>query len=629
MISFWDEKARTVAEALRDSLLHKPVRVSVIDGANASSFRSCIEKDTVVACVAIVSREALGQASFVDAVNRCCDKVFTQSTFRFFVHLMDVSFGQLIAIQALDTEKGLIDTVHVPERPDDYGQTRGALQAVQAYIDALPDLRDHIRFQRLEKLGVTLFRAATLVVAVAVIGGLAILTVEGETAREQSLFPWITLVVSLPISLWAIILLSLINVSPARPTPLIAIGLTVFPLWLVVVVPINSVVQIWPYMLVGVWIGLVWQALWRKWGQEGLILKQTAEKFITSEARRSAFHPLGWSPGRRHLQLLINAPLLAKEAKVFLSYTRQADEGSTDSWGKKVAVALHQALSKESVPCFLDTSDIAAGVSWRHKLLDAMRKASVVVSVQNKTSIKKKWPKTELLAAARNQVACGIPLIIVLRHENLTEAMVREMSPELLPIIFPTEDADPRLLRVIECGAQAARYTKTTTTLARGLSGYLTSPLLGSDLAFVLSWMLLPFQVSLAALGTLGTVAGCLSLIIWGLIQTSDGVSGWLSANPSVPMIAAPLLGFWLGFVTRLALASRFELFHIRSQPQAWLQVLAAVGLVLLLSDVLFVQSMLLALATVGFGAVGWMLCSDFVTRTLPIAGAFRVPPNI
>jgi len=177
------------------------------------------------------------------------------------------------------------------------------------------------------------------------------------------------------------------------------------------------------------------------------------------------------------------------------------------------------------------------------------------------------------------------------------------------------------LLRVIDYDHQ------TPKNLARGLINFSTTSLIRDDLSIILQTISGPIKVGLAALGTQGSLVGCLLLFLGGLLHWIGAQPiVWLSTNNLVFPFAL-LIAFWLGFVLRLIPASRYELRDTQASSILGIQIFAALGLGFTISKLLGrLEPLLIFYSAISLG-LGFTLACDFITLSLPRAYKYREPP--
>jgi hypothetical protein len=309
---------------------------------------------------------------------------------------------------------------------------------------------------------------------------------------------------------------------------------------------------------------------------------------------------------------------------VFISYARSSE------WGRTVAQKLHQELTKVGVPSFLDVVDIAPGSSWRHRLQEQLGSATILVQVQDAVTVTRPWVAAELTVAAFNQSLCGLPDIVILRHPDLKESDLPPSTPPLVrSSLFPGKQANRPLLHVIE-------YTPDVPqTLARELTRfgqrYRASAVcvIPPYLAAFLELGIMPFRGLLGTLGVLGSFGAWAVLGgAWWLWQKGTQPTAWL-VERRLDFWCLLLIAFWLGFVSRLAVASRFELRHSQANVNARFQYLSTIALVFILIWLVAVASPLAIVYAAPACDLGIIFGCDFIQTSLPLAGRMRERPSV
>lgn len=590
----WGE-AEPIADAL-DALPAQVLPTSIADAAHR------LLDPSVAACVLLLSRPALSEPHFAPLVRACSQALGRRQDFRLFVHLEGITRQELDDLAPSSPALAdLLDLVQFSqsERPSGSGDL---VENVAAHIERLPALLTALQFERWKQLALALVPLSNLALLLAFVAAWWQMTLHPQAMLESAWLPWILASLGV-ICYWSLLALGSFG-SSLRTGGFFRIVMAAFPLWLISTIPSSKLVENWAFLLAGLCASILLDSSRRMWAQ-------SRREHIRLSTPREGALPLAPGPvvGRRW-QMLTTAPLLGGEARVFISYSHASP------WGKKTALELHAALKVAGVRSFLDAEDIAEGTSWRHKLQREMGRATVFVAIQDALTSGRYWPNAELLAALESQRYCGLPTLIILRHASLAP---QQPPANLLESLLVQKGAvDPSLLRVIDYQPDTPRH------LALGLANFNAVSLLNPALAAILQFILAPVRIVFSTLGTLGPGFAILAGIAW-LIFRSLGVDAAGRLQASGWGVALALLGaYWLGFILRLAFASRFELRAAEAPQVFWVQLLALAALAWVLWGLAPGLSPLWQVYAGIACGFGFLLACDFIAISLPASGKSR-----
>jgi len=563
------------------ALRHLPARIVVPDSIDEISDAS------IAACLFVVSREAMLDPTFTEAVRACLNELGTRREFRVFVHLSGITKQNLLAsAESIPAAADLLDSVHIGDSSEE-GEFDRLVDNLETHLQQLPAILDYAKFEQWKRIGAALVPLLTL--GYAVTFGLSswMLTARPKELPTSDWLPWI--LASIAVMFYSSFLAIASFGSTFQGGALFRWAIALYPLWIINSIPSTKLVANWRFLLVGFGAGIALDSIRRMWA---------ATRRLLIPLTKSDAEPDVSVLGRRRWQMLTTAPLLGIAPRVFISYSRAS------VWGSHTAAALHEAIQSAGVSSFLDADGIAEGTSWRHKLQYALGKATVFIAVQDALTASRHWPIAEMKAAIASQAYCGLPSIIIVCDPLWRKQMlIRE------------HETDPTLLRIIDFKPETPR------NLAQGLVTFEPASVVNPALSQLLDALLAPVKVGLALIGSLGpllvfvvasTVAAC--RIFGSRIRIDD----WIVAHG----FAAPCMifaAFLLGFIIRLAFASRFEQRPKKNAPHVlWIHLWAALGL-LWLQEALYanVEPLTVFGASVVAG-FGFLLACDFVSRTLP-----------
>jgi tetratricopeptide (TPR) repeat protein len=299
----------------------------------------------------------------------------------------------------------------------------------------------------------------------------------------------------------------------------------------------------------------------------------------------------------------IRRPLFPAIAlKVFISYTRSSD------WSKHYAAEIHKTLLKIGVCSFLDRENIGEGSSWRNQLNRSISDANVFITVIDQKSVNREWVASEIITALEGKRLAKIPEVIALIEPKLPEAKIDSMLPIFKTILHeydkPAQEGKPRIIAIQD---------RTIQTVISSLKPkyYHTSSVFPPQFSSLLAFLTIP----LVAIGSVASVlglpaAGFAYLEYWNKIDSSSILSSW-----GMLVTAYLLCGYWLGFVGRLTIASRFEVQHNNPSMLTMVNAISFIGL----AGILAVWSPHVTVLIIGWALalcyIGWMLGKLFIAR--------------
>lgn len=603
----WDRHDLT-EEGFLNALHHLPAEIIVVSPSIVPNAIGEMSNPAVVACVFVVSSEAFADPTFGLSLQACAKELSSRKEFRLFVHLSGINRQQLIEIaHSVLTAADLLDSVHIGESSEQE-HAYNLVRSVERHLQQLPEILDYLKYEHWKQTAVSLLPLSSFAFMIALALGWWRLALHTQETLESDVFPWILATIG------ATIYSSLLAVcsfgSTLRTGSFFRWGMALFPLWIINSIPSSKLVANWPFLIAGFGIGILLDSSRRIWAQF------QREHIPVSPPKEGEVDKRPVVAGRRLWQMLTTAPVLGAEPSVFISYSRAS------VWGTSTASALHEALKTVGTTSFLDAEGIAEGTSWRHKLQQAIGKATIFVSVQDSLTTTRHWPSAELNVAIQSQRYCGIPSIIILRDVTLADGAPAETQASLLYTLLSQKgEIDPILLRIIDFKPDTPRH------LARGLSNFTPASVVNPILSTILGYALVPLKVVLAALGSVGAGVSVIAIIVWFICHLLGiNVETWLSARSlTVPVML--LDAFWLGFVIRLVFASRFELRVIDAPHMFWGHLGAVFALLWMLRVIVQTQAPLSIVFAIIIGGFGFLSACDFVSKSLPGSGKYRPPP--
>jgi len=587
------------------SLHHLPAEFVVVTSSEVADAIREMARPVVVACLFVVSHDALRDPTFTESVNACMRQLSTRKEFRLFVHLVGITKNDLLASASSGAAGDLLDSVHISESSE---QTALGLlvQSIETHLEQLPDILDYLKYERWKRIALDLSPLLNFTFVVALGYGWWRLGTHREETLESNFLPWILAAIG------ACLYLSFLSIcsfgSTLRSGTIFRLGMATFPLWIINSIPSNTLVANWPFILVGFGAGILLDSIRRMWAMAKRMEIPIASPKETADSQNV---PLA---GGRRWQMLTTAPVLGSELRVFISYSRASP------WGSLTAASLHKTIKAVRISSFLDADGIAEGTSWRHKLQEAIGKSTVFIAVQDTLTASRHWPCAELIAAMQSQAYCGLPSIIIVRDSTLA-TNAGDNSDLLGRLLSQKGEIDPTLLRVIDFKPDTPR------NLARGLVNFGPASVMSPDLSAIFNGLIGPIKVLLAAIGSVSP-ALVIAILLVGCALRFFGFrfEDWVFAHNlgAVCMIAS---GFFLGFITRLVFASRFELRITEAPLIFWSHLWAALALFWAAKSLINHEvplTIFIASVTVGFG---FLLACDFISKSLPRSHNYRPPP--
>jgi hypothetical protein len=594
-----------------------PANVVPITLAGIPDILDDLASGRIAACVLLLSTRGLADVSLAKLVSICGKLFRTDPEFRLFVQLTDgLTFETLkaMALQKHPSASALIDSVHFSsDIRDDPGDM---MRLLQGYLLELPKIRHRLTRERWE------FKwAKILSVLVGAFRWLFVLTtlallVIGASAgnwKDSRWSPWLCFGVGQ--LLW-VSLLMLVTLG-TRLTSGLVFRLTLLLGPLIYLLPMARLASqslfLWAGFLAGVTMDVCVRSLAR-WRRRPLLI----ERLLGGD------HPEPLLLGRRSPAFLANGPWIPGQIRVFVSYSEKSD------WGRRLAQDLHTELDRRHVACFFAPKCIEHGSSWRHRLTTELRDATTFVqflddqtaSHWRDAALNEHWPAVELAAAAAHQAMGGLPSVIVVCHPDMTPgALPEETHPYIRQVLDGAGDAIESSLWVVQ------DKEGIPETLAQELSKryrWQAVSILPIKLAAVLELILMLPAMPLCMLGVFGSVGIWLAAIAAFAMQ-ARGVRllDWLLQNGYGPL-ALMLAAFWLGFVVRLAAASRLETWDKASGSSFGWRLLEGA---LLAGCCFFLVRPAHAIVTIYAAlvvALGIMLGSHYMRRTLEGRGWTR-----
>ncbi len=602
----WERDGVTEDELLY-ALRLLPVEITVVAPGDVQNALSEIASPAVIACVFVVSRKAVAYSTFAQSVDACVKALSSRREFRLFVYLRGIDREQLIAMApSVAAVDDLVNSVQIGESTEQH-QIANLVASVGRHLQQLPEILDLLKYERWKQMALHLVPLSNLVFMALFSLGWWRLVSQPQQTLESNLLPWILAMNGVLIYPLFLVFCSL--GSTLRTGARFRIFALLLPLWFINTIPSSKLTANWPFLVAGFGAGILLDSSRRIWAQsrrELIAIPPPKQSEIDKGAPVAA--------GGRNWRMLTTGPVLESETSVFISYCR----GSP--WSSATASALHDALKEVKVPSFLDAEGITEATSWRHKLQQALGKATVFVAVQDSMTANSYWPTAELHAAVRSQVYSGLPSIIILRDATLT-GRTHDQARSLLDNLLSQKGVDPTLLRVIDFRPDTPR------NLARALTNFEPITVVNPAFSIILKLVLMPVRMILARIGVLGAAFTSIAAVVWVACQLLRfNIAAWLFAQGlTVPLL---MLGaFCFGFVIRLTFASRFELRAIEAPQVFWIHLAVVLVLLRMLWAVGPTQSYLTTTFAVILGGFGFLAGCDFIAKSLPRSGKYREPP--
>jgi len=256
------------------------------------------------------------------------------------------------------------------------------------------------------------------------------------------------------------------------------------------------------------------------------------------------------------------------------------------------------------IDSFLDQAKIGEGSSWSGHLNRSITEANVFISVLDETAVTRKWVAAEMIMALASRQLTGLPTIIVLKDSQLSQ------SSNMLPVFRAVLHERDKMMQRDQIRILAVKDS-TLHTLVWGLHPhrYRTPSILSSKLTTLLSFLTIPG----VTIGPIGPIFGLIAALFaylqyWDKIDSSTILSSW-----GILTLAYLIFGYWLGFVARLCVASRFEVRHTDVKSLTWMHVLSSIGFFGILAVWYVDVPKLIVGWAVALSWVGWLMANWFI----------------
>jgi hypothetical protein len=588
------------------ALHHLPAALVVVSPSKVPAAIQQMARPAVIACLFVVSREAFTDSTFPESVRACLNQLSARKEFRLFVHLDGITKHDLLAFaNSIPAAADLLDSVHIGEssEEEEYEQL---VEHIEKHLQQLPEILDYLKYETWKHMAVGLSPLLNIAFLVTIGYGCWRLAVHREETLESIWLPWILATIG------ACCYLSFLAVcsfgSTLRSGNVFRWGMAIFPLWIINFIPSSKLLANWQFLLAGFGAGILLDSSRRMWA----MMRRMKIPIVPSQ-ETSASQKVTHSGGRQW-QMLTTAPVLEVEPRVFISYSRASQ------WGSATAASLHTAIKAAGVASWLDADGIAEGISWRHKLQEAIGKSNVFIAVQDSLTASRHWPCAELNAAMQSQAYCGLPSVIIVRDSTLMKHT--ENKSDLLDgLLYQEGEVDPTLLRIIDFKPDTIR------NLALGLVNFSPACVMNPTVSTIINTFIGPMKVALAAIGSIGPglviavfFIGCV-LRLFGL-----KIEDWIFAQSVGPACMIGV-GFFLGFTMRLVFASRFEL-RLKDAPIVfWSHLWATLVLFWAGKSLVSHVAPLTIFVAILLAGFGFLLACDFVSKSLPGSGNYHPPP--
>lgn len=576
-----------------------------------STPQSLEHNEKLCAAIVIIEKEGLGNPDFRYWLKWCIANVADKEDFRLFVYLHDLTDAEIYGLaKSDDLLANLIDTVQMSEST----APEHLHHALRSYLQQLDGLRSAAIWRKLRIIsavylgrvatGIQIFCGALLTASIftyAVREDLVISLLSGSSKQS---FAVISGIVLFPVIITPMYLLLSGN---AAANFLLRNNPRVIP-WLISFVVLAPATISLPqhvgapvsYIALGIYAGILLELTRRKGvlaQRKGLSLKNALK------AIKSQFFPryLLKSISDRSRDLMHNPLFSEHTPRVFISYTRSSD------WSRRCSLELHNMLQKAGAKSFLDRESIEEGSSWRTHLNLSITDANVFIVVIDRHSVTRDWVAAEIMTAMAGKQLTGLPEIIVLIEPNMikTTEMLPVFSALLEGYGSPQKQGDPRLIAVGD---------STLQTLVLDLSHrFRTLSVFPRQLSSLFMFITIP----LVFIGTIGSFLGWPSAIFAYLQYWQKYDSAAILLSLGILKVAYLLCGYWLGFISRLALASWFEVKNSNPTLLTIIQVVPCIGL----AGLLDVWSSSVGHLIIGWAFVlcytGWLLGSLFISNVI------------
>ena len=133
--------------------------------------------------------------------------------------------------------------------------------------------------------------------------------------------------------------------------------------------------------------------------------------------------------GRRPITMALRRPLRRTgAAKIFVSYTHSS------SWACSRVRELIDLCEEAGIDCFVDSSKIPRGASWRRCIFARLLESDYVIAFVDSRSVTKQWPAAELEMALALRSISGTPQPIAIVPAGFT----RRINNDYLPVFRDT-----------------------------------------------------------------------------------------------------------------------------------------------------------------------------------------------
>lgn len=225
--------------------------------------------------------------------------------------------------------------------------------------------------------------------------------------------------------------------------------------------------------------------------------------------------------------------------RVFISYTNGSQ------WSRESAVLLSELLQRDVTKVFLDRKFIGKGTNWQRELRRSISDSNVFISLADEETVKREWTAIELETALDGRRLTGVPYVIVVRNGLSERPDLTNCFPVFRTVLYEIPpspggvdilDWDQELTPLALSATLRTHQFQTASVLPCGVSNMLRM------LAVPLGWI-----------GAISTLAGLIVLV--GVPGNASG-KGFTVLRTDAAMV---LMGGWLGFLLRVAVAQTLE----------------------------------------------------------------------
>jgi hypothetical protein len=295
-------------------------------------------------------------------------------------------------------------------------------------------------------------------------------------------------------------------------------------------------------------------------------------------------------------------PLLPSvAARVFISYTRSSAKGS------RLASALHDELRQAGASPFLDRATIPIGSSWRRSLNQHIGECDSIICILDEKGVQRKWVAAELLAAIEARRLTGTPYIVILMDPKVDRSTLG-MLPVFRGVATAATEPPVQGRPLI---TQLNKQTLTSLVWGFAPGRFVPTAVLTRTLALSVRFV----QSAMGFVGGFGILAGYVLgfLVLLERMGRFPVVKGLLDRGWLEPLTI--LVGFWLGFTARAAIAWGWESTH-DSESGKTIPTIATIGLAFTFILLVPKTSIFVALWSTILVLVGWMLVGSVVGMT-------------